>query len=61
MSEQIEVRKEGPRSKEQHIQFLRGPMTDLVKRTNIGDTKRLNKGLHLIDEMCQKVNSVKDN
>ena len=50
----------GPRTKEQHIQFLRGPMTDLIKK-HAKTQEELESKLARLEIICQAVNSVKDN
>ena len=48
-----------PRNKEEYIQFMRGPITDLVKR-HAKDQSDLDKGNAVIDRVCQAIVDKKD-
>ena len=48
-------KKEEPRSKEQQIQFLRGPMSNIANKVNKDDPIRLSKSLNAIELLCSEL------
>lgn len=48
------TQKEEENRKEQYIQFLRGPITDLVK-AHYQTEEEINNGLEILEQTCQAI------